>query len=118
MRMNLTAVVGRYMFSVSSTLRATVTENDIHLPAPFIHVPALPATGQDAAQSRLGDVQRVERALVLLAYLIEIDGDIHLPMYEKLEADLEALTRGEAVRERAKRRLRTYADEAGRKTIC
>jgi hypothetical protein len=28
-------------------------------------------------------VERLERALVLPAYFIELDGDVHLPMYEK-----------------------------------
>jgi len=30
-------------------------------------------------------VERLERALVLLAYFIELDGDVHLSMYEKFE---------------------------------
>lgn len=34
-------------------------------------------------------IERIERALVLLAYFIEVDGDIHLPMYEKFERELE-----------------------------
>ena len=33
-------------------------------------------------------VERLERALVLLAYFIELDGDVHLSMYEKFEAEL------------------------------
>jgi hypothetical protein len=35
--------------------------------------------------------ERLERALVLLAYFIEMDGDVHLPMYEKFEAELAEL---------------------------
>lgn len=34
-------------------------------------------------------IERIERALVLLAYFIELDGDIHVPMYQKFEAKLE-----------------------------
>ncbi len=37
---------------------------------------------------QLSLIERVERALLLLAYLIELDGDIHVPMYEKFEAEL------------------------------
>jgi hypothetical protein len=37
---------------------------------------------------QIGQVERIERALVLLAYFIELDGDVHLPMYEKFEAEL------------------------------
>ena len=36
-------------------------------------------------------VERLERALVLLAYFIELDGDVHLPMYEKFELELAEL---------------------------
>jgi hypothetical protein len=36
-------------------------------------------------------VERLERALVLLAYFIELDGDVHLPMYEKFETELAEL---------------------------
>ena len=38
-------------------------------------------------------VERLERALVLLAYFIELDGDVHLPMYEKFESELAELKR-------------------------
>lgn len=52
--------------------------------------------------------ERIERALVLLAYFIELDGDVHLPMYEKFEAELEAHKQALAVHERARSRLATY----------
>jgi hypothetical protein len=32
--------------------------------------------------------ERMERALLMLAYFIELDGDVHVPMYEKFEAEL------------------------------
>lgn len=56
--------------------------------------------------------ERIERALVLLAYFIELDGDVHIPMYEKLEAELAELRRKDATRERARRLLLSYS-EAG-----
>lgn len=53
-------------------------------------------------------IARIERALVLLAYFIELDGDVHLPMYEKFEAELDDLGRKEHTRERARRLLASY----------
>jgi len=87
-----------------------------HLPVP--HFRAQPEKSAPFGAEGQCTVARIERALVVLAYLIELDGDVHLKMYERLEQDLEELTRGEAVKDRARRRLRAYADEAGRKTIC
>lgn len=37
------------------------------------------------------EIERIERALAVLAYFIELDGEVHIPMYEKFEAELEAL---------------------------
>jgi hypothetical protein len=31
-------------------------------------------------------IERIERTLVVFAYFIELDGDVHVPMYEKFEA--------------------------------
>lgn len=89
---------------------------DDHLPVPHLNAPS----GKSASFGVEGQctIARIERALAVLAYLIELDGDVHLKMYERLEEDLEDLTRGEAVKDRARRRLRAYAEEAGRKTIC
>ena len=39
-------------------------------------------------QAQLSTIERIERALVVLAYFIELDGDVHVPMYEKFEAEL------------------------------
>jgi hypothetical protein len=57
--------------------------------------------------------ERLERALVLLAYFIELDGDVHLPMYEKFEAELVELKTKEALKDRARRRLESYLNEGG-----
>jgi hypothetical protein len=35
--------------------------------------------------SQLDIITRIERALLLLAYFMELDGDVHVPLYEKLE---------------------------------
>ncbi len=53
-------------------------------------------------------ITRMERALVLLAYFIELDGDVHLPMYEKFEAELTALKAAADARTRARERLALY----------
>jgi hypothetical protein len=53
-------------------------------------------------------IARMERALVLLAYFIELDGDVHLPMYEKLEVELAELRAKEDVKARAGERLAAY----------
>jgi hypothetical protein len=42
-------------------------------------------------QAQLPMIECIERALVLLAYFIELDGDVHVPMYEKFEAELAGL---------------------------
>jgi hypothetical protein len=60
-------------------------------------------------QPELTMIERIERALVLLAYFIELDGDVHVPMYEKFEAELEELKRKEDTKARARRRLFDYA---------
>jgi hypothetical protein len=58
-------------------------------------------------------IERLERALVLLAYFIEPDGDVHLPMYEKFEAELAELKTKEATKYRARKRLESYLNEGG-----
>jgi hypothetical protein len=56
-------------------------------------------------------IERVERALILLAYCVELDGDVHVPMYEKLEAELEALKKTNDARLRARERLDAFRGE-------
>jgi hypothetical protein len=54
-------------------------------------------------------IERIERALVLLAYFIQLDGDAHVAMYEKFEAELAELRRRESTKERALRLLNSYS---------
>jgi hypothetical protein len=63
-------------------------------------------------------IERMERALVLLAYFIELDGDVHLPMYEKFEAELLALKKKEDAKARARRLLQSYSEAGALKAIC
>ena len=71
-----------------------------------------------ASKSQLPIIERIERALVLLAYFIELDGDVHVPMYEKFEAELEELRKKEDIKDRARRLLLAYKRSGGRKAIA
>ena len=69
-------------------------------------------------QEQLSTVERIERALVLLAYFIELDGDVHVPMYEKFEAEVEELKKKEDTKARARKLLLSYANSGALKAIC
>jgi len=58
---------------------------------------------------KLNLIDRIERALVLVAYFIELDGDIHVAMYEKLETELSELKMREGTKDRARRLLESYS---------
>jgi hypothetical protein len=58
-------------------------------------------------------IQRVERAMVLLAYFIELDGDVHVPMFEKFEAELSELKKTDNVRQRARQLLAIHGRPSG-----
>jgi hypothetical protein len=62
-------------------------------------------------------IDRVERALVLLACLIELDGDVHVPMFEKFEAELHELRRRNDTKERARKLLEAYNSFGGTNAI-
>lgn len=70
-----------------------------------------------ANDDRLSLIERMERALLMLAYLIELDGDVHLPMYEKFEAELKELKARQDVKARARNLLSTYREVGGLKAI-
>ncbi len=59
-------------------------------------------------------IERIERALVLLAYFIEVEGDVHVAMYERFESELHELKRKESTKERARRLLWATAAQAAR----
>jgi hypothetical protein len=84
----------------------------------FSAVLGLRAAQSDAAMAKPVDqlsvkIARYEKALVLLAYFIERDGDVHLPMYEKFEAELAELKTKEATKYRARKYLESYLNEGG-----
>lgn len=62
-------------------------------------------------------ITRIERALLLLAYFIELDGDVHVPMYETFEAELAKLKATADVRTRASQRLAHYRRSGAGKAI-
>lgn len=70
------------------------------------------------ADQALPLIERIERALVLLALFIELDGDVHVPMYEKFEAELAELRAREATKDRAHRLLLSYKRSGGPKAIA
>jgi hypothetical protein len=53
-------------------------------------------------------IERIQRAMLLLAYFIELDGDVHVAMYEKFEAELDELLRRETTKDRARQLLLSY----------
>jgi hypothetical protein len=55
---------------------------------------------QHSDELQLSMTERTERALLLLAYFIELDGDVHLATFEKFEIELDELRRKEGVKER------------------
>lgn len=67
--------------------------------------------------AQLPTIERIERALVLLAYFIELDGDVHVPMYQKFEAELEELKKNEDTKARARKLLLSYANSGALKAI-
>jgi hypothetical protein len=62
-------------------------------------------------------ITRIERALLLLAYFIELDGDVHVPMYEKFGAELATLKSTADVKARATQRLARYRQSGAGKAI-
>jgi hypothetical protein len=63
-------------------------------------------------------IERIERALELLAYFIEVHGDVHVPMYQKFEAELKELKKKEDTKDRARRLLLAYKRSGERKAIA
>lgn len=54
-------------------------------------------------------IERLERGLALLAYLIERDGPVYAPLFERLERELEAMRSRDDTVSRAKRLLESYS---------
>ena len=72
----------------------------------------------NSANSDLPLLHRVERALVLLAYLIELDGDSQVALFERVERELHELRSREGTKDRARQLLRDYSAAGTLKAIC
>jgi hypothetical protein len=55
-------------------------------------------------------IERVERGLAVLAYMMSLDGPVYAPLFEKLEKELEMLRNNEDTAARAKRLLDAYRE--------
>ncbi len=62
-------------------------------------------------------IERIKHAMVLLAYFSELDGDVHVPMFEKFEAELKELREAEDVKARAPRLLARHGLSAELKAV-
>jgi hypothetical protein len=62
------------------------------------------------SESQYGEVtiERVERGLAIMAYIITLDRK-YTPLFEKMEHELEAMRRQEGTVERAKRLFEAYS---------
>ncbi len=58
--------------------------------------------------SQASMVARIDRAMILLAYFIELDGDVHVPMYEKFEIELRDLKGKQDAKMRARQHLLSF----------
>lgn len=83
-------------------------------PQLFLIARNMPQSSHDPAHT----MERIERALLLLAYLIERDGDDYLPLYEKLENHLMELHSREGTKDRARRLLQSYSRAGQGNAIC
>jgi hypothetical protein len=63
-------------------------------------------------------VERIERALAIVARCVVLDGDIYLQLYESLERDLDALRVKQDVLSRVHQRAATYKVDGGLKEIA
>jgi hypothetical protein len=61
--------------------------------------------------------ERLEMALVFLAYCVVRDGPVVVPLYEKIERELEAMRATEATVVRAKRLLENLASPMQRNLL-
>lgn len=63
-------------------------------------------------------LQRIERGLVVAAYLMELHGPVIAPIFEKLERAAVAMRSSQDAAGRAKQLLDTYRTAGGMKAIA
>lgn len=62
-------------------------------------------------------LERVEHAMKLVAYMMTLDGPVHMPAFEVLEAERERLRRRQDTMSRAMQFLETHTLDGGMKAI-
>jgi hypothetical protein len=63
-------------------------------------------------------IERLERGLAVLAHCVTLDGDVYLPLYEKLERELDALRDKQDILSRVRQRAATYKVDGGLKEMA
>jgi hypothetical protein len=69
------------------------------------------------ASSETVTLDRLERGLTLVAYLMQLDGPVLAPIFEKLERDLEVMRASQDTAARAQRLVESYKTAGGVKAI-
>jgi hypothetical protein len=62
-------------------------------------------------------IERIERGLAVLAYLMSRDGPVLAPLFERLERELSMMRQTQDTMGRAKRLLESYGGVTGRRAI-
>ena len=62
-------------------------------------------------------VERLERGLVLLAHFIALDGDVYVPLFNRLEEELQKAHRQRDTMSRARQIVENYTTLGGLKAI-
>lgn len=63
-------------------------------------------------------LQRIERGLIVAAYLMELHGSVMAPIFEKLEREAEAMRSSQDAAGRARQLLDRYRTAGGVKAIA
>jgi hypothetical protein len=63
-------------------------------------------------------IERLERGLALMAHLVDLDGEVLLQLFEKLERDLETMRGKQDAIGRARRLAATYKVDGGLKEMA
>jgi hypothetical protein len=63
-------------------------------------------------------IERLERGLALLAYMMSLDGAVYAPLFEKLERELDMMRANENTVVRAKRLLETFSGQHPRLSLA
>lgn len=62
-------------------------------------------------------IERIERALVLAAHVVMLDGEVYLPLFNRLENELQSARRQADAMSRARTLLESYTSSGALKAI-